>query len=386
MSDPQNTNDSPIPESYTPQISDPQNTSSTAPTQPAQPAQPSFTLPAPTGAPQTAPAKKQSPFIKIGLGCLGLLVLGCLGIGGFVFFQLQQQQQAYESGHKAYLAGDCATAIPAFTKAADGIDDDLKVSAKAEMQECEALNDVDAQVAAGDPSEGIFSYIDFMDKYTDSPLAAIALKKAQDTLNAAKPDTLATVKVCESIDSLVKNKVIAAPDTTLPGLLFACGQTYEKEARWTDAVNIYTRFRQDYADHELAAQVKDAYVRATLAEAQNLGAGELPPPQATGSGSGEGDVTVIIQNDSPEALSIVFSGPDTRVEEIERCTKCESFSGTNTTGCPELGPIGTYKIKPGSYEVVVKASSDTSVTPFKGTWELGPGEEYSSCFYLVTSP
>lgn len=376
MSDPQGTNQTPNQPPYNPQISEPQSA-------PGAPAQPSFTLP-PSSTTPPAP-KKQSPFIKIGLGCLGLIVLGCIGIAGFAFFQLQQQKQAYEAGHKAYLEGNCEAAMPSFTKAAEGFDENTATSAKAEMQECEALAAVDSMIAADNLSEGIFGYDAFMQKYDQSPLAAVALKKAQDAISSAAPDVLATADVCDAIDSLVENSMIATPDETLPGLLFACGQTYENEARWTDAVNTYARFRKEYKDHELAPQIEEAYVRATLSEAQDLGAGELPAPQAVG-GSGTGDVTVVIQNDSPEGLSIVFSGPEIRVEELEPCTECASFSGESPSGCPELGPIGTYTLKPGSYDVVVKASSDTSVTPFRGTWDLSDGQEYSSCFYLVTEP
>ena len=377
MSDPQGTDNTAAQAPYNPETSDPQHAGSAPP-------QASFTLPSGVAS-QAAPPKKQSPFVKIGLGCLGLIVLGCIGIGGFAFFQLQQQKQAYEAGHKAYLAGDCTTAIASLTKAADGLDDDVKASAKAEMQECEALGEVDQLVTDGTIGDGVLGYVAFMDKYDQSPLAAVALTKAQEAVAAADPEALATVDVCDSVDSLVENTTIATPDESLPPLLYACGQTYENEARWTDAVNTYARFRKDYTDHELAPQVEEAYVRATLSEAQDLGAGELPAPQGQGQNSG-GDVTVVIQNDSPESLSIVFSGPDIRVEELEACTDCESFTSDSPSGCPELGPIGTYKLKPGSYDVVVKASSDTSVTPFRGTWDLSDAEEYSSCFYLVTGP
>lgn len=377
MSDPQDPNGTPQQPSYNPATSDPQSMDST-------PVQPSFTLP-PGVASQAAPVKKQSPLVKIGLGCLGLIVLGCIGIGGFAFFMLQQQKQAYEAGHTAYLAGDCTTAITSFTKAADGIDEDIKIQAQDEMSECNALNEVDQLVTDGNVGDAVLGYVGFMEKYDGRPLTEFALKKAQDAVATADPDALATVDVCDSIDTLVENTMIASPDDSLPALLYACGQTYENEARWTDAVNIYSRFRQDYGEHELAPQVEEAFVRSTLSEAQDLGAGELPAPQGQGQNTGE-DVTVIIQNDSPETLSIVFSGPDIRVEELEPCTECESFSGESPSGCPELGPIGTYKLKPGSYDVVVKASSDTDVTPFRGTWDLSDAQEYSSCFYLVTGP
>ena len=61
-----------------------------------------------------------------------------------------------------------------------------------------------------------------------------------------------------------------------------------------------------------------------------------------------------------------------------------SFLLGGPLSCPEKGPIGEYVMQPGTYDVVVKAADSASVTPFRGTWELGPGDEYYSCFYLVT--
>ncbi|NJM07419.1 hypothetical protein HC891_16395 [Candidatus Gracilibacteria bacterium] len=82
---------------------------------------------------------------------------------------------------------------------------------------------------------------------------------------------------------------------------------------------------------------------------------------------------------------MIFSGPEVRVEELEPCVGCSDFSGSEPTACPELGPVGTYLLAPGTYDVVVKASGDGSVTPFRGNWVLDGGQEYSSCFYLVTT-
>ena len=81
---------------------------------------------------------------------------------------------------------------------------------------------------------------------------------------------------------------------------------------------------------------------------------------------------VRIQNDSPNSMSLVFKGPDVRVERLEPCTDCVEFHGTGPDACPEKGPIGEYVMQPGSYDVVVKAADDAGVTPFRGTWELTP--------------
>ena len=68
---------------------------------------------------------------------------------------------------------------------------------------------------------------------------------------------------------------------------------------------------------------------------------------------------------------------------MNACPACEDFFGVGPAECPDKGPVQSYSLKPGVYEVVVEASSDSGVIPFTGTWELISGDEYSSCFYIV---
>src|SRR4029077_6674797 len=97
----------------------------------------------------------------------------------------------------------------------------------------------------------------------------------------------------------------------------------------TEALIVLDRFLTDYPDHELAASAKDAFARVTIADASVTGAGELPAPSPVGdSGEAGGLVKVRIQNDSPNSMSLVFKGPDVRVERLEPCTDCVEFHGT----------------------------------------------------------
>jgi hypothetical protein len=105
---------------------------------------------------------------------------------------------------------------------------------------------------------------------------------------------------------------------------------------------------------------------------------------AVGSGDGSGPAVVVIQNDSREEISLVFSGPEARFESLAVCEDCDDYVGTGPEFCPELGPIGTYEVPAGTYEVVVKSISDEGIIPFTGTWDLAAGEEYYSCFFLIT--
>lgn len=344
----------------------------------------------PPAAAPTAPIapKKPNRMVRLGLGCLGLIVIGCIGIGALALYENWQQEQNYNTGHAAYQNADCAAAVAPLTSAARGEpgtrDSDIARQAQAELQQCEALLAADALVEQGGHDAAVMGYSEILTKYPDSPLKDVALSKGQEQIASAELAALATPALCPALDTLLDQQLIATPDQTLPELLFACGQAYETEAVFEEALLYYDRFLGEYAEHPLTADVQEAYARATIAFARASGAGELPAPQAIGS-SGEGNVTVIIQNDSPEPLNMVFSGPEVRVERLEACTECQKFSGDEPTACPELGPVGTYVMAPGDYEVVVKVSGGGGdVTPFRGTWTLEPGQEYSSCFYVVS--
>ena len=350
--------------------------------------------PAPNTLPPAASAvpvpKNPNPLVRIGIGCLGMIVLGCVAIGAFAVYQNNLQEQNYTAGNKAYTAGDCATAVGPLGKAASGEpgtkDSDVARKAEAELQECEALLAADEAANSGSAADAVLGYSAFYAKYDSSPLRPQALTKGQELINATEAGSLTSPDLCSGIDKLQAQTFFARASETVPPLLYACGQVYEEANAFAEAVEIYDRFRQKYPEHELAKQVDLAFVRATIADAKASGAGELPAPQQVGEGGGSGDqVRVVIQNDSPEELNLVFSGPETRVEKLEPCTECEKFASDEPSSCPELGPVGTYLMAPGTYTVVVKAGSGSDVTPFQGNWELKGGEEYSSCFYVVTS-
>lgn len=357
-----------------------------------QPANQSLPPTSPMGPPPLDPSaapKKSNTLVKAGIGCLSLVVLACVAFGGLVWYQDRQQKQNYAQGHEAYLQADCASAIEPLTKAANGdpgsSTSDVAVLARSELAECEAFMDLSMGVSSDLPS-GLIGYSNFVDSYPASPLQAPALAQAQKLVESSDPSDLASAVFCPVIDSFIDNQIIATPDQTVPELLFACGNGYEAVDLPSEALDMYHRFRIDYPDHALAPDVEEAFARASVAEAAAFGAGALPPPQQMGEGTGEGNAIVIIQNDSPDQLSLVFSGPEAVIEDVEACVDCVEFTdATVPDACPELGPVATFEVPPGDYSVVVKSVSSDGVTPFIGNWSLAPGQEYSSCFYLITS-
>jgi tetratricopeptide (TPR) repeat protein len=193
---------------------------------------------------------------------------------------------------------------------------------------------------------------------------------------------LANPLACEKNESLKENDIIADRTDFMPRLYYGCGQAYKDEGAWDNAITIYENFLSEFPNHSLAPDVEEALAQSIVMQAKAAGAGEIPAPQSSGS-TDSGITLVIIRNDSPEQLRIVFSGPESQVEELDSCSSCTHYTGTGPLYCPEQGPIGRYTLKPGQYDVVVEAISDSGTTPWTGTWDLLDGDEYYNCFFIV---
>jgi hypothetical protein len=316
---------------------------------------------------------------------LAVLIAAFAGIG---LFRNWQQEQDYQAGHTAYLAADCVKAVGPLGSVAKGSSgssgNDVELKARAELQECDALLHADDLAVEGKGGDAVLAYSDIVTKYPRSPLKEAALASGRKLI-ANAPDTVATVNLCDALEVLEAQGFVASQPDPLPPLLFACGGAYEAADAHANAVAIYTRFRADYPDHDLAEDVEIAFARATLADTED--APDLAAPEK-GPGTGTAGVaTIIIQNDSPDPLNMVFSGPDVRVEDLEACADCKKLSGAiHECRDPDQSPVAEYKVAPGVYEVVVKSGSGSDVIPFRGTWTLEDGEIYDSCFYISSGP
>jgi hypothetical protein len=333
--------------------------------------------------PMAPPPKKKSRKGRI----LTVAVAVVAVVVGLRLYDNYQQTQNFNAGHAAYMVGDCARATPLLTTAADGNpgskDSDVALKARADLRECEDLTDVDDLAASGDVGAAVLAYRAFVGTYPESVLIENAMRSARDLL-ADAPELAATVDVCDELDELADGGFVGSASEALPPLLYACGQAYEAGDDLAAALASYLRFRTEYPDHQLADAVEAAFARATVAEAEQAGALELPPPVDEGTAGGTaGQATILIQNDSPDSLVMVFSGPEVRVEDLERCTDCETYPAPGPPECPGLGPDDEYVVAPGSYDMVVKSGTGLAA-PFRGTWELAADRVYGFCFILVT--
>jgi hypothetical protein len=313
------------------------------------------------------------------IGAVIAVVVIMVGGGAFVG---QQLKRAYEIGHAAYLAGDCPTAVGPLEEAAGASDEDLADQARAEQQECETF------VAAGDlstqgrTSEAILAYSQFLAKYPRGPMASVALANGQASVAQGPPERVGSVSVCSELDRLEAQQLVSSASEILPPLLQVCGRVFEENGDLAHALMMLNRFRVEHPDHPLRADVDADFVRVTVADAEARGAGALQNPGNIGPSGEAGDlVSIEIHNGSAEGLTLVLRGPEVRVEELGPCSECQAVID-EPVGCPDTAPVGRYVVEPGEYDVVIKASNDARVTPYRGTWKFEPGKGYTDCFYI----
>jgi len=351
---------------------------------------------------------------------IALLVAAVVGYSAIRYFI---DWSNYYKGHQAYQQADCTQAIHNYDCIINGwrlIDVGKYLAlAQKEKGECFLFQAAVNMEQTGNFSAALVSYADFIKVWgingsvlaeaahnVNLPLFYLASGQVYDTKNdytksylmykrflieypehqlSAEVETalLANPYSCKRTQTL-KNTIIAERTDFLPSLYYRCGQAYEDDGDWANAITIYESFLADYPSHPLASDAEAALARSIVAQAKAANAGEIPAPERSGSTS-SGVTEVIIQNDSPERLRIVFSGPESRVEELGACSSCKNYTSIGPLHCPEQGPIGHYTIKPGQYDVVVEASSSSRTTPWSGNWNLDSGDEYYSCFFIVST-
>lgn len=220
-------------------------------------------------------------------------------------------------------------------------------------------------------SRAFDTYVQTLASYPDSTVAM----KIEQVL-------LASSLTCGRTQALLREESIVAREAFIDVLYQTCGSMYEEMQDYVNAVRLYEEYLDRFAEHPQVVEVSTALARSLFQRSLALGAPEIPEPVRSGD-TRSGSTVVTIQNDTPEDMVISFSGVESRIEKLNACTKCQTFSQESVAECLNLGPTGTYTLTPGTYDVTVNAAGNAKVLPFRGTWDLRSGSKYSNCFYIV---
>lgn len=174
----------------------------------------------------------------------------------------------------------------------------------------------------------------------------------------------------------------------LPGALYGCGLAELGAGRYSSAIEHLTTFITGYPRDSRVAKARQKRIAAEVAEVGSGATGDLAPLERTGSGP-SGTATVEVVNDSPYPLEILYSGPVAEQLTIPACPTCTVRSSlpllSRYFGGPTCGgdgvPSRTLRLRPGSYQVVVRTSAGGGPRPYSGSWKLAGGARYDNCYY-----
>lgn len=295
----------------------------------------------------------------------------------------------YQQGYEAYKTENCAAAIPHFKRITSRwlpVDiNQIAHRSETRLNKCEAYQKALTYQEKGHLVSSLITYHSILARHPNTELSPTIQKKASELFTQTEITQLTDPKFCNELEFFRRHQLVEEISQKLPLLYQACANQYQTQGEYSQAVVFSERFLKAYPQHPLQPEIKQLLAQSLIAEAQQQGAGIISQPSS--SGSSDSSYTVVqIQNKSPRRMQIVFSGPETRIEELEPCFECERHTKNNPEFCGKLGPVGRYTLPPGDYKIVVKSADKHRVHPFRGDWTLQSGNTYSECFRLVPNP
>ncbi|MEU8763170.1 hypothetical protein [Streptomyces sp. NPDC048659] len=199
-----------------------------------------------------------------------------------------------------------------------------------------------------------------------------------------------------------RNGVTALPAETYGALVadikrvfqrgdFGCGLDRFKKKEFSEAATAMTDYAKTYPDSPQTAQARSIAIAAEIAE-ETPAAGNKVPTGATVDGSGQ---VMVISNDGPGEVELLYTGPVTGRLTIPSCGSCKSYPtlllpvGEKVKPCS--GPSSKYPkrtlmLPPGNYQMLQKrAGTGTSAGMKKPSdAKIESGYSYTNCLYVTS--
>ncbi|MEW2133000.1 hypothetical protein [Streptomyces sp. NPDC005435] len=163
---------------------------------------------------------------------------------------------------------------------------------------------------------------------------------------------------------------------------YDCGIDQYKDREFSAA----QKTMEDYAAHAKGDKRERARKIAIGAEvAQTVpAAGKKLPTTASGGG-----ISVTVKNDSPDDITVLYTGPVTGSFTLKGCGSCRAYSFTDTLSpgfkpCDDSGknyPKRTISLPVGTTYFVHKPNGTSTATPASDTAKIRSGYIYTECAY-----
>ncbi|MEU6591023.1 hypothetical protein ABZ923_17695 [Streptomyces sp. NPDC046881] len=164
---------------------------------------------------------------------------------------------------------------------------------------------------------------------------------------------------------------------------YACGVDQYKDGEFAAAQKTMEQFAADHRHDRNRARAEKIAIAAEVARTLPAAGRKLP---TTASG---GSISVTVKNDSPDDITVLYTGPVTGSFTLKGCGGCKVYTFADTVfktfkPCSDSSrhyPQRTISLPVGTTYFVHKPNGDSTATPASDTAKLRSGYLYTECAY-----
>ncbi|APS19200.1 hypothetical protein TK78_09675 [Streptomyces sp. Tue 6075] len=186
-------------------------------------------------------------------------------------------------------------------------------------------------------------------------------------------------------DDSVK-KLRADADKGVVDGVYACGVDQFKHGKFGAARTTLAGFARTYKGDGRAGQARDIATAAEIADDRPAAGKRLPPSKRPGGARME----LVISNDAPNTVEVLYTGPVTGTVTLRACAGCERYSASEgpRRACGASGrsyPKARLQLPAGEYHFLYKhgTGATSRVDSYSSGTRVQPGYTYTSCTYVI---
>ncbi|CAM5249637.1 hypothetical protein [Streptomyces aurantiogriseus] len=165
---------------------------------------------------------------------------------------------------------------------------------------------------------------------------------------------------------------------------YLCGVDQYQDGEFEAAQTTMNEFVKANRNHKNRARAEKIAIAAEIAQTVPAAGKSLPTTRTGGS------ISVTVQNDSPDDITVLYTGPVTGRFTLKGCGSCTTYSFSSTLSpsfepCSDSGknyPERTISLPPGTTYFVHKPNNSLS-SPASDTAKLQSGYIYTECAYAT---
>ncbi|MFE6914525.1 hypothetical protein [Streptomyces rubiginosohelvolus] len=186
-------------------------------------------------------------------------------------------------------------------------------------------------------------------------------------------------------DDSVKKLRADADEGVVDGV-YACGVDQFKDGKFGAARTTLTDFARTYKSDGRARQARTIAIAAEIADDRPAAGKRLPPSKRPGGARME----LVISNDAPNTVEVLYTGPVTGTVTLRACAGCERYSASEgpRRACKASGrnyPKARLQLPAGEYHFLYKHGTGATarVDSYSSGTRVQPGYTYTSCTYVI---